>query len=329
VDRTERCDVDTLSKPQDAPGVMEFPISGVFAALITPIDAIGNPDLMAFDRVLEFVMERGVDGVVIGGGTAEYPHFEVNDRTALAAHAVRRMAGRGRVITCVGTSSAFSTLRLARSAADSGSDALLLPMPHFFQYEQEDLTAYCEVVCGSVSMPFLLYNLPSFTNEIKPSTVAHLIETVPNLVGMKDSSGHPGNLEPIGRMRRNANFSILVGDDDLLLSALRAGWDGVVSGIACFVPELIVAVYRSYRSGNETQSSAYQATLDTVISEVVRLPIPWGVRVGLRARGISNGLMHLPLSPGRMRQMEELCGWLENWATERGLNLNQVWAHIP
>src|SRR5439155_2989291 len=136
-------------------------------------------------------------------------------------------------------------------------------------------------------------------------------------------SGNPGNLEPLGRMRRNANFSILVGDDNLLLNALRAGWDGVVSGIACFVPELIAAVYRSYKSGNETQSCAYQATLDAVIEEVVRLPIPWGVRVGLRARGISNGLMHLPLSPGRMRQVEELCGWLGNWATERGLSLNQ------
>lgn len=329
MDRTERCHSDTFSKPQYAPGVMQLSLSGVFAALITPIDDIGNPDLMAFDRVLEFVLERGVDGVVIGGGTAEYPHFEVNDRAALAAHAVRRMAGRGRVVTCVGTSSVYSTLRLARNAADSGSDALLLPMPHFFQYEQEDLTAYCEVVCGSVSIPFLLYNLPSFTNEIKPSTVAHLIEIVPNLVGIKDSSGNPGNLESLGRMRRSTNFSVLVGDDNLLLHALRAGWDGVVSGIACFVPELIAAVYRSYKSGNETQSCAYQGTLDAVISEVVRLPIPWGVRVGLRARGISNGRMHLPLSPGRTRQMEELCAWLGNWAAERGLSLNQVWDPIP
>ena len=75
---------------------MECQLSGVFTALITPIDDLGSIDLSAFERVLEFVVERGVDGVVIGGGTAEYPHFEVQDRAALASLAVRfnREAGR-------------------------------------------------------------------------------------------------------------------------------------------------------------------------------------------------------------------------------------------
>ncbi|MGD0579288.1 MAG: dihydrodipicolinate synthase family protein, partial [Bryobacteraceae bacterium] len=140
---------------------MTCPVSGVLAALVTPIDDFGRVDLATFDRVIDFVVERGVDGVLIGGGTAEYPDFEVEDRARLAAHAVRRMAGRGCVVTCVGTSSIHSTLRLACSAADSGSDALLVPMPHFFRYEQQDLAAFCECVCGCVSTPCLLYNLPS------------------------------------------------------------------------------------------------------------------------------------------------------------------------
>lgn len=305
---------------------MKPSLSGVFTALCTPIDALGRPDLVAFDRIIDFVMERGIEGVVIGGGTAEYPHFSVAERASLAMRAVQRMAGRGRVIVCVGTASIFSTLRLAREAVDSGCDALLLPMPYFFRYSQDDLASYCEMVCGSVSAPVLLYNLPGFTNPLEVSTALRLLENVPNLVGLKDSSGQKENLEALAITDKQRNFSLFVGDDALLLSALRAGWDGVVSGIACFAPELIVAVYRSYREGHENQAMANQASLDELIHRVIAgLPIPWGVRLGLAARGIANGEMHLPPSPARVRQMEEIEISFGDWAAVRGLELDQVW----
>ena len=308
---------------------MSLPVSGVLAALVTPIDDSGGVDFSTFNRVIDFVVDRGVDGVVIGGGTAEYPDFEIDDRVRLAARAVNRMRGQGSVITCVGTSSIHTTLRLAQRAAEAGSDALLIPMPHFFRYEQQDLAAFCEQVCRSVSTPCFLYNLPSFTNGLSVETALQLLESVPNLAGMKDSSGDEGNLEPLARGRQKRAFSLFVGDDSLLLGALRAGWDGVVSGIACFVPELIAAIYRSYRAGNLEQSTAYQATLDDLIEQVVRLPIPWGVRVGLAARGVPNGPMHVPPSQERRRQMEELGVWLGRWAQERNLALSQAWTKIP
>jgi 4-hydroxy-tetrahydrodipicolinate synthase len=310
---------------------MNLKLSGVFPALITPIDDLGRPDFSAFDAVLDFILDRGVDGVVIGGGTAEYPHLEVADRAALAAHAVRRVAGRGRVITCVGTSSIHSTLRLTQMAAGSGSDALLLPMPYFFTYNQGDLASYVETVCASApSMPFFLYNLPGFTNnKIEIPTALSLLNSVPNLIGMKDSSGDTNNLEPLGSARRSSGHSFFVGDDCLLLSALQAGWSGVVSGIGCFVPELITAVYKSFQSGDAAQAAAYQAILDVLIEHVVTIPIPWGVRVGLATRGWANGPMHLPPSKERLQQMEELRKWLKDWAGSRKLALDEVWKHIP
>ncbi|HXU20745.1 MAG TPA: dihydrodipicolinate synthase family protein [Verrucomicrobiae bacterium] len=299
------------------------PFSGVFAAVITPIDYSGNIDFATFDRVVDFVMDRGVDGIVIGGATAEYVHFSVKDRSDLAAYAVRRMNGRGKVIAGVGASSIYSTLQLARCAEDAGSDLLLIPMPYFFRYEQQDLAAYAEAVANSVSAPCLLYNLPSFTNGLEVDTAIRLLESVPNLIGMKDSSGNRANLDPLAHARKNRNFSLFVGDDDLLLAALQAGWDGVVSGIACFMPELIRALYRSFREGYEDRALSYQKSLGELIEHVVRLPIPWGVRVGLAVRGIPNGPMHLPPSPGRLRQMEELREWLNRWSARSVTELSK------
>lgn len=304
------------------------PFSGVLAALITPIDQRGRVDLDAFERIIDFVLDRGVDGIVVGGATAEYPHFSLDDRVGLAAHAALRAGGRAKVLASVGTSSIHTTLQLARRAADAGCDALLVPMPYFFRYEQQDLAAFCQEVCGSVSTQCFLYNLPSFTNPLEVETAIELLNTVPNLVGIKDSSGQSANLDRLARARPAGGFSLFVGDDSLLLPALKAGWDGVVSGIACFVPELILAVYRAHRGGNAEEAAERQRVLDTLIDQVVKLPIPWGVRAGLAARGIPNGPMHVPFSPARRQQIEALKRWLAGWASQMNLKLEEAWLRI-
>ena len=300
-------------------------IKGALAALITPIDDLGRPDLDVFDQVIDFVTELGLDGVVIGGATGEYLHFDIEDRLRMSAHAVKRIGGRASVITSVGTSSIHSTLPLAERAAQLGNEALLLPMPYFFRYEQQDLEAFAEKVCGAVDIPFLLYNLPSFTNPIEVGTAIQLLHAVPNLIGMKDSSGQRANLQPLAEARSAGSFSLMVGDDSLLLSAALAGWDGVISGIACFAPELIAAVQRNHCEGNAEEARRLQAMLDEIIEWVVRLPIPWAVRAGLAVRGIANGPMHLPVSAARARVIREFGEWLEGWADAHGLPLRGVW----
>jgi 4-hydroxy-tetrahydrodipicolinate synthase len=307
---------------------MDSPRFGVFAALVTPIDPQGRPDEEAFVRVIEFVVERGIDGVVIGGGTAEYPHFTIEERSALISQAVRRTRGERPVIASIGTSSIHSTVQLARCAADSGADVLLIPMPHFFRYEQEDLISFCDAVCGAVSLPCWLYNLPSFTAGVTVESAIRLLHGVPNLVGMKDSSGDRSYLQPLAEARAHGEYAVFVGDDSLLFDALHAGWNGVVSGIACFAPELIRAVYDSYKSGDVARSRRCQDLLDEVIERIVELPIPWGVRVGLAARGVANGPMHVPPSPRRAKQTEELGKWLAAWTEKRGMDLQDVWKNL-
>jgi 4-hydroxy-tetrahydrodipicolinate synthase len=199
-------------------------------------------------------------------------------------------------------------------------------MPYFFRYDQEDLTAFCEKACASVDARFLLYNLPSFTNPLEVGTAVQLLNNIPNLIGMKDSSGQKDNLAPLAGARADGGFSLLVGDDSLLLAAARAGWDGVISGIACFAPELVAAVYRSHQNGCIEEASRLQGMLDQIIEWVVRLPIPWAVRVGLAARGIPNGPMHLPPSAERAKQIIGFRDWFRNWAAGQGLALESVWS---
>lgn len=266
-----------------------------------------------------------MDGVVVTGATGEYAHFDIEERAAISAHVIQRVGGRMKVLTSVGTSSIHSTLRLAEQTSEQGPDALLLPMPYFFRYEQQDLKAFCEHVCRTVDAPFLLYNLPGFTNPLDVHTIIELLSSVPNLAGIKDSSGQISHLAPLAQAKSAQDFSLFVGDDSLLLSAAQAGWDGVISGIASFAPELIAAVYRNYHYGCADEAARLQAMLDEIIEWVVRLPVPWAVRAGLAVRGIANGPMHLPLSTARARQVADFQEWLAGWAARNQLPLTGVW----
>ena len=288
-------------------------LSGVFAALITPTDESGTPDMGTLDKVVGFVVDHGVDGVVAGGGTGEYPHFTVAERALMIAQVRKRLPGSGILIASVGTSSIHTTIQLAQMAADQGSDYLLVPMPYFFNYNQDDLAAFCERVCQSVSLPCLLYNLPSFTTGLTVETASRLLESVPNLVGIKDSSGDENNLSPLAELRRRSPISVLIGDDSLLLPALNAGWDGVISGIACFMPDLIGSIYRLFRNGQKEEAAAQQRVLDELIEKLVRMPIPWGVRIGLEIRGFPNGPLHQPVAESRKAAIADFQSWVRMW----------------
>jgi 4-hydroxy-tetrahydrodipicolinate synthase len=293
--------------------MMAFRASGVYAALATPIRDHGEIDYDGVDRVLELVLEAGVDGVCIAGATGEYVHFSAAERAALAAHVAGRLGGRGTLLVAIGASSTARVLELGRDALDAGSDALLLPMPYFFRYEQDDLEAFCREVPARLQAPCLLYNLPGFTNPLDVELSARLLNSEPYLVGIKDSSGDRAALTRLAAARGSKPFALLAGNDEVIEAALAEGWDGTVSGIASFCPELIVALYRALRRGESDEIRHVVRRLDELIEQIVQLPTPWAIRAGLEVRGIPMGPYALPFSPRRAGQIVQFHQWFRGW----------------
>jgi 4-hydroxy-tetrahydrodipicolinate synthase len=301
-------------------------LTGLLAALVTPVDPDhGGVDLDTLDQVCEFVLERGVDGVCLGGATAEYPRFELTERLAIIERVSRRVRREAAVVTAIGSSSVARVMALGRAAADAGSRAVLLPMPIFFRYEQIDLAAYCAHVAGEVDLPCLLYDLPEFANPLQTETALHLLERERNIVGIKDSSGRRENLRGFLEARGTRDWTLFIGDDRNAAHAFEAGWDGGISGIACCCPELLVALHRSASGGDVEEGRRCQGLLDELIAKLSVLPTPWGVRVALGARGIDTGPLPLPLSAERLEQIAHIEEWLPRWLETAGIpNLQPV-----
>ncbi len=292
---------------------MTLKLSGIFAALVTPVDEEGAVSPEILEELVDFVLARGVAGICLGGATSEYVHFDVPDRKRIITTVAKSVAGRVPIISSIGASTLSRTLELARHSAEMGCTALLVPAPHFFRYEERDLETFFRKVFSSVSLPCLIYDLPGFTSPLEVDTIQRLLLTAQNVIGLKDSSGVSRYQARLAMAKEQSDFSLLVGDDRLLYSGLAAGWDGAVSGIGCLCPELLVKLYQEFRNGDRAGAKQYQTLLDELVGEVSKLPFPWGIRVGLGVRGIPTGPLPLPLAPVRKQQIIQFREWLPGW----------------
>jgi 4-hydroxy-tetrahydrodipicolinate synthase len=287
-------------------------VSGVFAALLTPRTAEGSLDVPALRRLVQFLTQSGISSFTVNGATGEFCLTSPAELRIMLSTIREAGAGKARMLCCVGAASAAQSIELARVAELEGAEALLLPMPYFFPYAQEDLDLFCRSVAGATRLPVLLYNLPHFTSGLDKETVRGLITEVPNLVGIKDSSGSLEILRDLTQYEVRA--CRIVGSDTALAPALREGiCDGVVSGIAGVAPEAILALYKRK---NETESEGFASAarrIEEFVERISLLPYPWGLKWVAEARGILQATAALPLSPHRLEQKQELVAWCADW----------------
>ncbi|MPZ19973.1 MAG: hypothetical protein GEV06_18965 [Luteitalea sp.] len=288
-------------------------LSGLFAAVTTPRLASGAIDLATFDRHLELLLDADVDGICLGGATAEYPHLEVRERIDLLRHAARMLPRHKTLLVGIGASSIWRVLELGAHAFEHGSRAVLVPMPMFFRYEQEDLYAYVAEVARTLQAPCLLYDLPDFASPLAPETAIALLEQEPHVRGIKDSSGRPDRLARFADARGARGWTLLIGDDSKLADGLALGWNGGVSGLASFCPELLVALVRAATSGDATRLAHVRALISELIAALAAFPVPWGIRIALEARGLPTGPLPWPVSDERRAHAAKLKSWLPAW----------------
>ena len=283
--------------------------AGVFAALPTPFGPAGEPLWEALDTAVDFGLDHGLKGLCLGGATSEYAACSLEHRVEMFARVARRVKGRAHLICAIGAEHVGHVRQLARAAADGGAIALLFPPPAFLPYAQDDLVDFIGQVSADLPLPVLVYHIPPCTRDLGIANVLHLIATVPNIIGLKDSSGDRANLAPISQAQAQSPLAFLIGSDDLLLEAFEHGAVGAISGIASACPELILPLYDAWRAGKKEQARALQARLDTFIFHAHELPAPWTVKLALQVRGLDMGSLPWPMGPGLGQKARAFQDW--------------------
>ena len=261
---------------------------------------------------MEFLLKAGVDGIVLNGATGEYCLTSTEELGTMLYRARAVGGATMKLIASVGAADTRETLLRVGIATSAGADGLLLPMPYFFPYEQQDLMAYAEETAKYSTLPILLYNLPSFTTPLEPLTTLKLVTEQAQIQGIKDSSGSLNTVRLLKDRAPRANR--VIGNDSALHAALAEGLcHGVVSGVSCVLPELMLALFseamKDARSGRSLQ---LKAALDSFIGWLVKLPVPWGLKVIAAERGLARAEFALPLSYARKELIQQFLIWFRD-----------------
>jgi 4-hydroxy-tetrahydrodipicolinate synthase len=284
-------------------------LDGVSAAVLTPRTDADSLAEDQFRRSLYFLLARGICSFALNGATGECCLTSPAQLKRILANASVITDFDGQFVVGIGTPGYKTSVELGRMAADAGAKAVLLPMPYFFRYEQADLRAFVNRVADALSIPVLLYNLPQFTSAIAPQTSLKLIREHGNVVGIKDSSG---SLETLRLLTaEGVDCCRIVGSDSALGPALVEGIsDGVVSGVACVLPELIQRLFAAGISAPDSEEfRAANTELEAFIEEIDRLPVPWGLKVVSEERQLGPATFAVPVGPERQLQIEQLRAW--------------------
>jgi 4-hydroxy-tetrahydrodipicolinate synthase len=287
-------------------------ITGVYAAVMTPRRANGSVDETAFGNSLGFLMERGIRGFAINGATGEFCLTTKDELRAILAVAAEVTRERAEYLCGIGSAGIRGAIENGFIAIEGGAKGLLMPMPYFFRYSQDDLDAFCRQAAEELPASILLYNLPQFASGLEPRTVRRLIREVPNVVGIKDSSGSLDIVRVLGETGIEA--CRIVGNDSALVAAIgERVCDGVVSGVASVLPELILSVFEG---GQNPDSDAFRhggRLLNEFIAAIDAFPTPWGLKWIGEARGIGAATFAQPVSPARASEALKLQEWFRRW----------------
>jgi len=269
---------------------------GSMVALVTPMAADGRVDFAALDALLDWHLAEGTDAVVAVGTTGESATLEDEEHMQVVARCVRRLKGRIPVIAGTGSNNTAHAVHMSRRAEELGADAVLVVVPYYNKPMQEGLYRHFRAIAEAVSLPVLLYNVPSRTiTDILPVTVERLAK-LPNIIGIKEATGDMTRAEDI-RRRCGDSFLLISGDDATAREFILRGGVGVISVAANVAPRLMHEMCKAAREGDAKRAAELDARLAPVhkalFVETSPIPVKWALaEMGRIPPGI-----RLPLTP--------------------------------
>ncbi len=245
---------------------------GVFPALITPFDAEGKLDLDGLKENVRYYMSVGCAGVCFSGSSGEHAFLTREERIA-GVKACREVIGEGKLIVGAGAQTTAVAKQYVEDVKAAGADAALILSP-IGNADNDGVVAHFEAL-NEVGIPLILYNHPAATGiNIDFNLFSRLIE-IPNVVGMKETSGNLPMIAEIFRVYGSEDFSIFTGVDDLTLPSCAIGLKAIILATANVAPKQVLAIQSLMAEGKvaEAQQVYYSiAPLTSVIGDENKFP---------------------------------------------------------
>ena len=273
---------------------MEELFKGVGTAIVTPFldDSV---DYEEYGKLLENQIKAGVNAIIVCGTTGESATMSEEEKKGLIKYTVDKANNRVKVIAGTGSNNTFNAIKMSKYAEEVGVDGLLIVTPYYNKATQEGLIKHYEAIAREVSIPIILYNVPSRTGvNILPETCLELSK-IDNIVGVKEASSDISQVAKIARLCGD-NFSIYSGNDDQVIPILSLGGKGVVSVLSNVMPEYTLEMLDSFWNGDYVKAGEMQVNITDMCEALFCEVNPIPVKYALNEMGYNFGIPRLPLT---------------------------------
>ncbi len=270
---------------------------GIIPPVATPMQPNEDLDLPRLRWFLDELIAAGVHGVFVLGTNSEFYALDEREKQEVVATAVAHVNRRVPVFVGSGAETTREAVRLTKMAEREGADGVSVITPYFVSPSQQEIADHYRRIAENTALPVMLYNNPGTCGGVKieVDTAARLAQ-VPNILGIKDSSGDLQNTNELIRAVPE-RFAVMMGRDTLIFPALLFGARGAVPATANIAPRLLVEIYERFRNGDLEGSKAAQLRLNPLRLALALGTPPGGVKAALALLGKPIGPCRAPVGP--------------------------------
>ncbi|MFA8450025.1 MAG: 4-hydroxy-tetrahydrodipicolinate synthase [Bacteroidales bacterium] len=270
---------------------------GVGVALITPFLENGEIDFSSLKKLVDHVVDGGVDFLVALGTTSEAATLSLEERNAVIQFIVEQANAKLPVVVGLGSNNTYEAIRFLKEYNLKGVDAILSVSPFYNKPQQEGIYKHFEAISSACPLPIILYNVPARTSSnIEPDTAIRLANDCSNIIGIKEASGDMGQcMELINKKPKD--FLLLSGEDKLTLPLMSIGADGVISVTANIAAKNFSNIVHACQKQNFAEAQKEHYLLLDLMTELFADGNPSGVKSALSHHGICGNNLRLPLVP--------------------------------
>jgi 4-hydroxy-tetrahydrodipicolinate synthase len=265
----------------------------VLTAMVTPFNAAGAVDLRQAERLADYLVANGNDGLVVNGTTGESPTLSHPEKLDLL-RAVRAAVPRTSVVMGTGTNDTAASIALSKEALELGADAVMAVVPYYNKPPQKSLYAHFKAIADGIDGPLVLYNVPSRTIANLAADTTIRLSQVPNIIALKEATSDLAQCAAV-TAGVAPGFRVYSGDDSITLPMLAVGFYGVVSVAGHFAGKGIRAMVDAYLDGRLEEATRLNARLQPIFNKLFCTASPIPTKALFRRLGFDVGDTRLPL----------------------------------
>lgn len=297
----------------------KFDIQGTGVALVTPFHKQGNVDFTSYEKLIEHVINGGVDYLVCMGTTSEYPTLNNQEILACLEFAVEITANRVPIVLGMGGNDTRTLVDHIKKTDFSNVSAILSVTPYYNKPSQKGLYAHYKAVAEASSVPVILYNVPGRTGvNITAETCLQLANDFPNIIGIKEASGNIMQCMDI-LANKPQNFTVVSGEDALVMPLMSLGMQGVISVTANALPQQMSEMVNLCLKSNYKKAKIIHEELLPFSKAIFEEGNPVGIKAALEILGICQNNLRLPL----VKSSKSLYSKIQSILNNIQLNNNQ------